>query len=489
MKAATIVYPHQLFEHHPALNKERPIYLVEDPHFFTRYQFHRQKLAYHKATMFEYLAHLTKHSYNVHYVELNEDISTQLGQDDITELHCCLVYDQVLEASLEETCREHKVHLIWYESPYFMTSREQFEAYFAQKKKKYYFTTFYHAQRTTLDILMVDDKPAGGTFSYDPENRLKIPPGVTVPPVPEVSVRPSIKKAQVWTEQFDHYGSVDNWYYPVTFTSAKLWLNTFLKERLKEYGPYQDALQSDASMLFHSILSPMINVGLLTPDYVVKKTVEYAHEHHIPLNSLEGFIRQIIGWREYVYGIYAYRGNDQQQSNFFKHSNKLPATMWTGTTGIEPIDLTIRRILDTAYGNHIERLMVLGNFMLMCEIDPREVYRWFMELFIDAYDWVMIPNVYGMSQFADGGLMVTKPYFSSANYLKNMSNYPNGTWNNVFDALCWRFMAKNEKQFSQIPRMRFMNSVLHKMNPHTIKHHTAYANKFLDSFLAGETWT
>ena len=169
----------------------------------------------------------------------------------------------------------------------------------------------------------------------------------------------------------------------------------------------------------------MLNVGLISPKEIIDACLLYAKENKVPINSTEGFVRQIIGWREFIRGVYITRGSEERTTNFWKFKKKIPVSFYTGTTGIPPIDITIKKVLETGYCHHIERLMVLGNFMLLCEFDPDDVYRWFMELFIDSYDWVMVTNVYGMSQFADGGMMSTKPYISSSNYLKKMSDFFN----------------------------------------------------------------
>jgi deoxyribodipyrimidine photolyase-related protein len=173
----------------------------------------------------------------------------------------------------------------------------------------------------------------------------------------------------------------------------------------------------------------------------------------VPLASLEGFIRQIIGWREFMRGVYVAKGRQQRTRNVWGFTRKIPQSFYDGTTGIPPIDDTIRKVLDTGYCHHIERLMVLGNVMLLSEFDPDDVYRWFMELFIDAYDWVMVPNVYGMSQFADGGILSTKPYISGSNYLMKMGDYPKGGWQTTWDALFWRFLDVHRAFFLQNPRM------------------------------------
>jgi deoxyribodipyrimidine photolyase-related protein len=197
----------------------------------------------------------------------------------------------------------------------------------------------------------------------------------------------------------------------------------------------------------------MLNIGMLTPQQIIEHTLQYNTTHHVPINSLEGFVRQIIGWREFIRGVYISKGREERTKNYWGFTRKIPASFYDGTTGIFPIDETIRKVLETGYCHHIERLMVLGNFMLLCEFDPDEVYRWFMELFIDAYDWVMVPNVYGMSQFADGGLMATKPYISGSNYLMKMSDYPKGDWQQTWDALFWRFMDVHRDFFLQNPRL------------------------------------
>ena len=232
----------------------------------------------------------------------------------------------------------------------------------------------------------------------------------------------------------DNLGKLnDNIIYPYDFITAKKWFKKFLDQRFYDFGPYEDAIVKDERILNHSLLSPLINSGLLTSRYIVSKSVKYYKENNIPLNSCEGFLRQIIGWREFIKGVYESKGSFERTKNFWNFSRKIPKSFYDGTTGIEPVDDAINKVNNSAYVHHIERLMILGNFMLLCEFDPDEVYRWFMELFIDAYDWVMVPNVYGMSQFADGGLMSTKPYISGSSYVLKMSDYKRGEWCGIWD--------------------------------------------------------
>ena len=278
----------------------------------------------------------------------------------------------------------------------------------------------------------------------------------------------------------NNFGSLNsNQLYPTTHDEAEVWFDEFLSERFDEFGPYEDAVVKEHSILNHSLLSPLINCGLLEPKYVVLKSVSFYQEKKIRINSCEGFIRQIIGWREFIRGVYHAKGSQERTNNFWGFNRKIPNSFYEGNTGIEPIDDTIVKIQHSAYANHIERLMILGNFMLLCEFDPDEVYQWFMEVFIDAYDWVMVPNVYGMSQFADGGLMSTKPYISSSNYILKMSNYKKGDWCKTWDALFWHFMDKQRSFFLKNPRMRMLVSSFDKMDNAKKENYLITADNYL----------
>ena len=223
----------------------------------------------------------------------------------------------------------------------------------------------------------------------------------------------------------------------------------------------------------------MLNTGLITPLSIIDKTLEFSNKNDIPINSLEGFIRQIIGWREFIRGMYIAKGSFSRTENFWSFKRKIPSSFYTGDTGIDPVDDSIKKTIKYGYSHHIERLMVLGNFMLLCEFDPDEVYKWFMELFIDAYDWVMVPNVYGMSQFSDGGTFATKPYISSSNYIKKMSNYKNGEWTEIWDGLYWNFINNQSDFFSSNPRLSMMCHLFNRMKPETKEKHIQNAKNFL----------
>jgi deoxyribodipyrimidine photolyase-related protein len=271
--------------------------------------------------------------------------------------------------------------------------------------------------------------------------------------------------------------------YPLTHQEAHDWLEQFLTYRFHDFGIYEDAIVKESSILNHSILSPLMNVGLIEPREIINRALEFSKEEEVPINSTEGFIRQIIGWREFIRGMYLSKGRFSRTRNFWGFDRKIPRSFYDGSTGIEPIDQTIRKVLESGYCNHIERLMILGNFMLLCEFDPDEVYRWFMELFIDAYDWVMVPNVYGMCLFADGGSFATKPYIGGSNYIKKMSNYPKGEWEQVWEGLFWSFVKKHQDFFRSNPRTSMLVHSLNKMSVEKQKIHIQNADSFIKNTL------
>jgi deoxyribodipyrimidine photolyase-related protein len=327
-------------------------------------------------------------------------------------------------------------------------------------------------------LLTANKKPLGGQWSFDPENRKKLPKGIAVPAIPRVPETDDIRAARASVrEDFQHAIGEDTAFnYPTDHASAAQWLTTFIRDRLQTFGDYEDAISRDHAVLFHSVLTPMLNVGLLSPRQVIDAAL--AEADRVPLNSLEGFVRQVIGWREFVRLVYLTRGRKQRTQNFWRFTRKMPTSFYDGTTGIEPVDHVIRQVLRTGYCHHIERLMVLGNFFLLCDIHPDAVYRWFMELFIDAYDWVMVPNIYGMSQYADGGVMTTKPYISGSSYVLKMSNFAKGAWCPIWDALYWRFIDLHSDFFSANPRMAVMVKMKDKLGE-KLREHRRVADEFL----------
>ncbi|MBS0653173.1 MAG: cryptochrome/photolyase family protein [Verrucomicrobia bacterium] len=453
---SVLIFPHQLFEKHPGLKKGRHIFLIEDPRFFSEFRFHQKKLIFHRASLKNFEKLLNQKGYKTHYVE--GDLESQLKLMRFSTLHVAELDDIRLEKKLAALAKRLKIKLEVVRSPGFMTSASEFQILF-KGKKRFSFERFYIFQRKKFDLLLNEKgKPKGGKWSLDQENRKRLPNSLKIPQALKFSKTKEVQEAISYIKKKypANPGSSDFFNYPTTHAQAKKALKNFLEKRLNFFGDYEDAIAQKEQILFHSCLSPLLNAGLLTPDQVIAETMRYCLKHEVRLNSLEGFVRQVIGWREFVRGVYGAIGEKQRIQNFFNHARKLPKSFYDGTTGIVPIDATIKKLEKHAYLHHIERLMLLGNFFLLCEFDPNEIYRWFMEFFIDAYDWVMVPNVYGMSQYADGGMMTTKPYFSGSNYILKMSDYPKGQWCEIWDALFWRFMIKHIKFFEKQPRLRVL---------------------------------
>jgi deoxyribodipyrimidine photolyase-related protein len=251
---------------------------------------------------------------------------------------------------------------------------------------------------------------------------------------------------------------------PLTRKAAIENLDYFLKIKFRDFGTYEDAILKEDTFLFHSGISNSLNIGLITPSDVIEKALNFAKTENIPINSLEGFIRQIIGWREFIRGIYQNHSVKQINGNYFNFSRELQSSWYIGTTGIEPLDDAINFSDKFGYTHHINRLMVIANIMTLCEVHPRAVYRWFMEMYVDASEWVMVPNVFGMGTFADGGIFSTKPYICGSNYILKMSNYKKGDWCNVVDGLYWLFIDRNMNKLKNNPRLTFMKKNLDNMN-------------------------
>ena len=489
MKAINLIFPNQLFEHSQLLENGFPIFLVEELLFFKHYNFHKQKIAFHRATMKHYEAFLISKNIEVDYIESSKDISDirelipYLKSIGITNISYIDPVDNWLQKRIAKGCLDNSIEKNVYDSPLFLNTKEDLQPFFRSDKKKYHQTSFYTAQRNNRHILIdPDGKPTGGKWTFDAENRKKYPAKKTPPAIQFPDVDSFYKEALEYVDKnfSTNIGQLTtNGLYPTNFKTSKLWFQQFLEQRFLEFGTYEDAIVAENSILNHSVLTPMLNTGLITPAYVIEQSIAFAETNNIPINSLEGFVRQIIGWREFIRGMYESRGSDERTRNFWGFTKKIPKSFYDGTTGIYPIDQTIKKTLETGYCHHIERLMVLGNFMLLCEFDPDEVYRWFMELFIDSYDWVMVPNVYGMSQFADGGLMATKPYISGSNYLMKMSNYKKGEWQAVWDGLFWRFMDTHRSFFRQNPRLGMLVAMFDKMPQEKRHKHLENAELYL----------
>jgi deoxyribodipyrimidine photolyase-related protein len=490
IQTAHLVFPHQLFEDTSRFKDSDGVYLVEEYLFFKQYKFHKQKIVFHRASMKAYESLLRKKNIQTQYIDSEDALSDirllipHLKQIGVKRIAYTDVSDQWLQQRITTSAALAGISVSCIENPHFLNSVAEINEYF-DGRKRYFQTDFYIHQRKKFKLLLTPKgEPAEGKWSFDAENRLKYPAKKIAPKVtfPKEDVFQKEAKEYVRQKFNGNYGELpEKATYPHTNAEAKAWLYEFLNERFEEFGSYEDAIVSKEVVLHHSVLTPILNTGLLLPGEVIDEALSVAAAKNIPINSLEGFIRQIIGWREFIRAMYLREGVRQRTTNYWKFSRKIPESFYTGTTGIVPVDTTIRKLLKHGYSHHIERLMILGNFMLLCEFDPDEVYRWFMEMYIDAYDWVMVPNVYGMSQFADGGLMCTKPYISGSNYVLKMSDYPKGEWTAIWDALFWRFMHVHRDFFLQNPRLGMLIRTFDKMDTGKQQQHLTIAEDYLKS--------
>ena len=440
--------------------------------------------------MKKYYDYCLKYFDEVEYInstDKNSDITVlldKLSKSNIKRINYIDPCDNWLEKKINNV---DSIKLNRIESLQFLNTETENQIFFNPSKKKYFQTSFYKLQRKKMNILMVGNNPKGDKWTYDDENRKKYPKSKTPPTIkyPKESKEFYEEGINYVNTYFsENYGVLNGAIsYPTDFTSAKNWLNDFLNERFAEFGDYEDAIVEKEAILNHSLLSPLINSGLLTPEYVIDELNKYGIKKNIPINSFEGIVRQIIGWREFIRGIYIAKGSIERTRNYWNFDKKMPKAFYNATTGIKPIDDCINKVNDNAYLHHIERLMVIGNFMFLCEIHPDDVYKWFMEFFIDSYDWVMVPNVYGMSQFADGGLMSTKPYISSSNYIMKMSDYKKGDWQKIWDGLYWRFIFKNQSFFQSNPRLSMMVRTLNKMDNQKLESHLKISEEYLSNLV------
>jgi deoxyribodipyrimidine photolyase-related protein len=474
-KRLALILGNQLFPDHSTLgiNSETLVFMAEDEGLCKHFQYHKHKLILFLSAM---RSHADQFEGNIAYWELkptNQNISyeekleqTLDGNPSIDELVTYDIEDHFFDRRIKEFCKTKGIKLKIEQSPGFFTSREEFSQY-NQSVKKPFMHTFYQRQRKKLDLLVDGSgEPLHGKWSFDEDNRKKLPKGIEVPVMPEFDSTDHTEAVKEIVDELfpDHPGRTENFQWATTRKQVLRALDVFISERFNLFGPYEDAIHSEHTFLFHSVLSPYINMGLITPHEVIDRMMKFADQNDVHYPSLEGFVRQIIGWREFMRGIY-HEYDERLNENYFGHNRRLKPCWYDGTTGIPPLDDAISKAVKHGYTHHIERLMVVGNIMLLCEINPDDVYKWFMEMYVDSSDWVMAPNVYGMSQFADGGIFATKPYIGGSSYILKMSNYPKkGEWVDTVNGLYWRFIDRNRETFKSNPRMSMMVKMLDKMD-------------------------
>lgn len=425
---------------------------------------------------------------------LNNLIHETVAKDGIDTFEYMLPDEYRLDQQLVELSKELDIPCNAVDTEHFYTTRFEQRDFFRGKKQRI-MESFYRMMRTKHDVLMVNNQPEGGQWNFDKENRKK---WKGTPPIPDpIYFTRNISKLheEIQAAGIETIGSVDteNFNWPVNRNEALEQLNYFCKQLLPYFGDYQDAMDPDQFFLFHSRLSFTMNVKLISPREVVDYVCSYYKQvaGEIQISQVEGFVRQILGWREYMRGIYWEFMPEYRSKNYFKHARDLPDLYWTGKTRMNCMKHAIGQSLSKAYAHHIQRLMVTGNFALLYQCNPDAVDAWYLGIYIDAIEWVEMPNTRGMSQYADGGIVATKPYISSGNYIHKMSNYCSSCYYSPkesvgekacpFNALYWNFLVTHRDKLASNRRMSMMYRVLDKKDPEQLKALVHHAQHLLEN--------
>tara|TARA_B100000579_G_scaffold434348_1_gene455069 strand:- start:12 stop:1508 length:1497 start_codon:yes stop_codon:yes gene_type:complete len=466
------------------------IFMLEDYGLCTFQKHHKLKIYLYLTAMREYRDEIKEQGFDISYTQLEERkdrgsytefLISYLNKAGIKKIGFFEIEDKDFEKDFICSLKKNQIDFDIHQSPMFLFSRDEF-AKLNTNKESFRMASFYQKGRKKFNILInKDGGPEGGKWSFDEENRKKIPKGLDLPQrLTFKNSKYHNKVCELINSNFkNHPGNLDNPWFPVKRSDAIIHLENFIERRLHNFGTYEDAMMKGENFLFHSFLSPLLNIGLLTPEFVIECVINKSKRKKIPLNSLEGFIRQLLGWREFIRGIYQEKGEFQIKQNLWRHKRKLSNSWYEGNTGIEPLDDCINGAIEYGYNHHIPRLMIISNIMNLCEIHPREIFKWFMEMYIDSSDWVMVPNVFGMATFADGGLMSTKPYTCASNYMLKMSNYKKGEWCHVIDGLYWSFIEKHRKFYSSNPRLSFQIRILDRLSDERKELIFKHSNNFI----------
>ncbi len=467
---------------------------------------HRKKLIFLFSAMRHFAKELEESGWAVDYVRLNNpentgsfasEIERAVDRHDISQIRVC----EPSEHRVMDMIMGWEKHLslpITITPDYrFLATHGEFNAW-AEGRKQYRMEFFYREMRKKTGLLMDGDAPVGGKWNFDSENR-KTAKGDLFMPTP-LSFEPDSITQEVLKMVMEHYpdrfGSADGFNFAVTRAQAKEALGHFVKNALPFFGDYQDAMLSGEPFLYHSLLSMYLNVGLVAPLEVCEAVEEAYRKGKVPLNAAEGYIRQIIGWREYIRGIYWLKMPGYTEENALGASRALPDFYWTGETDMHCMSEAIGQTVKYAYAHHIQRLMITGNFALLIGVDPKQIHEWYLAVYVDAFEWVELPNTLGMSQYADGGLLSSKPYASSGAYINRMSNYCKSCKFDVkeklgdsacpFNSLYWHFISRNENKLSANNRMSLAYRNLRKMDEAYLKLLLAQAEDFLSRLESAE---
>ena len=416
MKHKFLILPNTLFDI-KYLDKSYNYIIYEHPEFFTKYKFNKKKLILHRASMRYYYDLLKDNKYNVKYINFYKEFDTNATYT---------YFDPI---------NKIKINGIKLESPNFILSQNIYNEY-NEKTNNYKFNNFYKWSRNRINLYPE-------LKSTDTQNRKIFKNDIVIPKKNYITEDDLlyIKKAKIYVNNYfkNNYGNIDNFIFPITHNSSKNMLIDFLKNKLIHFGDYQDYINKDDNFMFHSLLSSILNIGLLNPNDIINQLSKYKNK--VDINNFEGFLRQLF-WREYQRYCYVYI--DFSKLKYFNNGKyNLDDSWYKGTTGILPLDNIIKSGIDTGYIHHIGRLMIVGNYMMLSNINPNSGFKWFMEFSTDSYEWVMFQNVYEMVFCVSGGLTMRRPYISSSNYILKMSNYKKDTWCKTWDDKFIKFIKTN----------------------------------------------
>ena len=470
--------------------------MIESSHEAQTVWSHKARIALFFSAMRHFADDIKSKAYPLEYIKTNdalvETLKVYLRTQAATELMAVEPGDYRVQQEIEQMCQAEKIVCTWLEDTHFYCTKKEFAAWVHQKKELR-LEFFYRMMRKKHNVLMEGDEPLGGRWNFDDENRKpysKKGPGLIPPPLfiePDEITQKVIQEVQ---EKFtDHPGELDDFTWPVTRKDALLALDDFLQNRLIHFGEYQDAMWTQTPFGWHSLISAALNLKLISPQELVDKVVAVGLLQKIDLSTIEGYVRQVIGWREFIRGMYFLDMPHMAQANYFKNTRALPKWYWTGQTKMACMQDTVGQTLRYGYAHHIQRLMVLGNFALLAEVMPQAVADWFLAIYVDAVEWVELPNVAGMALFANGGRFTSKPYIASGAYIKRMSNYCGacrykseqryGDNACPFTNLYWHFLIKNQQDFNKNPRMKLMMANLNKISEDEQKEIVLHAQSIL----------
>jgi deoxyribodipyrimidine photolyase-related protein len=488
MKTLRLLLGDQLNINHSwfSSSDESVLYLMAEMRQETDYvKHHIQKVVAFFLSMRNFASELKSKNHNVIYFEITDKNNPQdlekliyqiVEQHQITKFEYQLPDEYRLDEQLKCICENLKIDFDSVDSEHFYTSRTELKDFF-EGKKMLLMENFYRMMRKKHAVLMQGEAPLGNQWNFDHDNRLKYKGQV---PIPEAKIfTKSVTKivSQIQEATVATFGTIDenNFVWPTSRKECLEQLEYFCTHLLKHFGDYEDASHTDEKFLFHSRLSFAMNTKMLSPEEVVTIVVNYYYQNQeeITLSQVEGFVRQILGWREYVRGIYWKEMPNYSKMNILENHKKLPDFYWTGKTKMNCLQKAISQSLEESYAHHIQRLMIIGNFSLLTQMHPDEVDAWYLGVYIDAIEWVEMPNTRGMSQYADGGILATKPYVSSGSYINKMSNYCSSCHYSVkdkfgdkacpFNTLYWNFLDEKKTYFAKNQRMAMMLNLLHKI--------------------------